>query len=116
MTETTQPQTAGPVPAESLQDSPATDIGVASLAAEKIRARYPDAILGTYTHRGETTLTIRSQDLLNVARLLRDDPELSFRHLANVTSVDWSKYPGYSCPRALHGLCTNCFRRSPGAG
>jgi NADH-quinone oxidoreductase subunit C/D len=31
-----------------------------------------------------------------VARFLRDDPELRFDHLSNLTSVDWSKYPGYA--------------------
>jgi NADH dehydrogenase I D subunit len=115
MIETTQPQTAGPGPAESTNESPLTDAGVATMAAEKIRARFPDAILGTYTHRGETTLTVRSQDLLNVAKLLRDDPDLSFRHLANVTSVDWSKYPGYTARERFTGvyqfLSTKSWRR-----
>ena len=31
-----------------------------------------------------------------VAQLLRDDPELRFDHLANLTAVDWSQYPGYT--------------------
>ena len=73
-----------------------TDATAAELAAQKIRAAFPQAILDTYSHSGETTLTIRPQDLVGVARLLHDDPELSFRHLSNVTSVDWSKYPGYA--------------------
>lgn len=73
-----------------------TDATAAELAQARIRAAFPQAILGAYSHRGETTLTIRPQDLVGVARLLHDDPELSFRHLSNVTSVDWSKYPGYA--------------------
>jgi NADH-quinone oxidoreductase subunit C/D len=115
MIETTQAQGAGTTPAAVLQDTPITDTGIASLAAEKIRARYPDAILDTYTYRGETTLTIRPQDLLNVARLLREDADLSFRHLANVTSVDWSKYPGYAARERFTAvyqlLSTKSWRR-----
>ena len=49
-----------------------------------------------YEFRGETTVTIRPQDLVAVARFLRDDPDLRFDHLSNLTAVDWSKYPGYA--------------------
>ncbi len=73
--------------------------GAAALAAvDKIRGRFPAAILGAATHRGETTLTIRPEDLVGVARLLRDDAQLAYRHLSNVTSVDWSEYPGHAGP------------------
>ncbi len=94
------------IPAETAvaSEAPVTDVAAAALAADKIRARFPEAILSTYTHRGETTLTVRSQDLLGVARLLRDDPDLSFRHLANLTAVDWSKYPGYTGRERFTGI------------
>ncbi len=66
-----------------------------NLAVEKLRAQFPNAIQAVTHFRDETTLTVRAQDLIPVARFLRDDPELRFDHLANLTSVDWSKYPGY---------------------
>ncbi len=65
------------------------------LAVEKLRAQFPNAIQAVTHFRDETTLTVRAQDLIPVARFLRDDPELRFDHLANLTAVDWSKYPGY---------------------
>jgi NADH-quinone oxidoreductase subunit C/D len=64
-----------------------------SLAVEKLHAKYPSAITAQGQFRDEMTLVIRSQDLVGVAQFLRDDPELRFDHLANLTSVDWSKYP-----------------------
>jgi NADH dehydrogenase I D subunit len=67
-----------------------------SLAVEKIQAQRPEAIQGAAEFRGETTLTVRPLDLLSVAALLRDDPELRFDHLADVTSQDLSRYPGHN--------------------
>lgn len=94
------------IPAETTAatGAPLSDVTAAALAADKIRARFPEALLNTYTHRGETTLTIRSQDLPGVARLLRDDPDLAFRHLGNLTAVDWSKYPGYTGRERFTGI------------
>ncbi|OIO94140.1 MAG: hypothetical protein AUK03_07155 [Anaerolineae bacterium CG2_30_64_16] len=63
-------------------------------AVEKLKARFPGAVQQVSEFRGETTLTVRPQDLVAVATFLRDDPELRFDHLANLTAVDRSKYPG----------------------
>lgn len=67
-----------------------------NLAVEKLQAHFPAAVQAISQFRGEATITVRAQDLVAVARFLRDDPELKFDHLANLTSVDWSKYPGYT--------------------
>ena len=67
-----------------------------SLAVEKLRAKYPDAITAQSEFRDEMTLVVRPQDLVGVAQFLRDDPELCFDHLANLTAVDWSKYPAFN--------------------
>ena len=63
---------------------------------EKLQAQFSGAIQAVREFRGETTLTVRAQDLVAVARFMRDDPDLRFDHLANITAVDWSKYPGYA--------------------
>ena len=61
----------------------------------KLRARFPQASLETSEFRGEVTILLRPQDLVPVAGYLRDDPELHFDHLADITSQDRSAYPGY---------------------
>lgn len=70
----------------------------ANLAVEKLKAQFPNAVQAVSQFRGETTVVIRAQDLVAVARFLRDDSELKFNHLANLTSVDWSQYPGHAGP------------------
>lgn len=73
-------------------------------AAEKLRAQYPDVISAQSEFRGELTLAVRPQDLVAVAQFLRDDPELRFDHLANLTAVDWSKYPGSGSKERFTGI------------
>ena len=72
---------------------------------EKLRARFPQAGLETSEFRGEVTpqagtlsgvtILLRPQDLVPAAGYLRDDSELHFDHLADITSQDRSAYPGY---------------------
>ena len=75
-----------------------------SNAIEKLRAKYPEAITAQSQFRDEMTLVVRPQDLVGVAQLLRDDPELRFDHLANLTAVDWSKYPAYNGKERFTGI------------
>ncbi|MGH2573856.1 MAG: NADH-quinone oxidoreductase subunit C [Actinomycetota bacterium] len=53
--------------------------------AERLRARLPEVLLA----RGEVTVTIGRDDLLTVLEYLRDEGDLSFRFLADVTASDW---------------------------
>src|SRR5512137_2472231 len=75
-----------------------------STAVEKLRAKYPDAITAQSEFRDELTLAVRPQDLVAVAQFMRDDPELRFDHLANLTAVDWSKYSGSSSQERFTGI------------
>jgi NADH dehydrogenase I D subunit len=83
-----------------IQDAAAQPPQVAEAAqgsvADRLRARFPNAIIGASEFRGETTFTVRGEDLVPVARFLRDEPGLRFDHLSNATSVDWSRYIGYT--------------------
>ena len=53
---------------------------------------------GVVIHRGEITFHVRRQDLVAVAKLLRDDPRLRFEFCAGVSGVH---YPGPRAPRGL---------------
>ena len=55
---------------------------------ESIRRAFPEAILGEETFRDETTLVIRPADLVAVARLLRDDPDLAYAILMDCCGLD----------------------------
>lgn len=55
----------------------------------KIRERYPEAIEEIYEFRGDTWIYVRPEYLLDVCRLLRDDPDLSYLYISDVMGIDW---------------------------
>ncbi|HVM11301.1 MAG TPA: NADH-quinone oxidoreductase subunit C [Actinomycetota bacterium] len=52
---------------------------------ERVRARHADALLA----RGEITLTVPREEILETLRWLRDDEALGFRFFADVSCTDW---------------------------
>ncbi len=58
-------------------------------ATEKLQAKFPDAIVDIYEFRGDTTVTVKSDMLVEICTFLRDDPETSFRYLSSVSAVDY---------------------------
>ncbi|MGH7354648.1 MAG: NADH-quinone oxidoreductase subunit C [Candidatus Rokuibacteriota bacterium] len=61
---------------------------------ERLRARFGAAIVAAHAHRGEATAVIGRARLLEVLRACRDEPDLAFDVLADLTAVDYSKFPG----------------------
>ncbi|UCC89881.1 MAG: NADH dehydrogenase (quinone) subunit D [Anaerolineales bacterium] len=55
---------------------------------EKLRAQFPDAVLDVSEFRGDTTATITRETFLDVARFLRDEPDLQYDLLVDLTSID----------------------------
>jgi NADH-quinone oxidoreductase subunit C len=49
----------------------------------------PDAVLETHAQHGDATARVEAGRITEVARLLRDDPELEFEMLSDVTCVDY---------------------------
>lgn len=62
-----------------------------NLALQKLRAFDPATIEQTQAFRDELTLFIRRERIRPVCEFLRDDPELSFQYLSDLTAVD--RYP-----------------------
>jgi NADH-quinone oxidoreductase subunit C len=72
------------------------------VALKKLRAFDPDAVEDVQAFRGELTLFIRSAKLRRAAEFLRDDPELCFDFLADLTAVD--HYPNEPRFEAVYHL------------
>jgi NADH-quinone oxidoreductase subunit C len=73
-------------------------------ATGALEAAYPafsDAIERVVVHRGELTLYVKREALLELARTLRDDPQLRFEMCASVSGVD---YPDDPTGRRLHSV------------
>jgi NADH-quinone oxidoreductase subunit C len=59
---------------------------VAALA-ERLRQRFPEVLEA----RGEVTVTIPSSELLSSLAFLRQEDDLSFRFLSDLTATDWPR-------------------------
>lgn len=71
---------------------------------ERIRRRFPDAVVSETEGPGDPFAVIRKEDLLQVCRFLRDDDELRFDYCSCISGVDdtktfWAVYHLYSIPR-----------------
>ena len=54
--------------------------------------RFPDAVSASHAYRGDETVILRGDSLLEVARFLKDDPALSMSFLIDLTAVDYSHF------------------------
>jgi NADH-quinone oxidoreductase subunit C len=57
--------------------------------AEHVRTKLPDTVEDVVTDRGELTLHVSRDRLLDVLSLLRDDADLRFELLSSVSGVDY---------------------------
>ena len=57
-----------------------------------ITDRFPDAVSTSHCYRGDATLILRPESLLEVARFLRDDPGVQMNYLIDLTAVDYSTF------------------------
>lgn len=58
------------------------------LAVRKLKERDPNGVAEVISFRGETTVVLPRNRLLNLAELLKSDPELDFAFLSDMTAVD----------------------------
>jgi NADH-quinone oxidoreductase subunit C len=66
-------------------------MNAASLIAA-IRERFPGAVRAAHAYRGDATVIVDRQHLLEVARALRDDPAFQMSFLMDLTAVDFSAF------------------------
>jgi NADH-quinone oxidoreductase subunit C len=56
---------------------------------ERLRAALPEAIQKTAEFRGSLSVYVKPEAIVEVARFLRDDPDLSYNFLDNLCGVDY---------------------------
>ncbi len=77
---------------------------------ETLRQRFPDAVLAAEEFQGDQIVTLRAERVLDVMRFLRDDPEMRFNLLVDVTSYDrlhLGESPRFVTVYQLHSLPYN---------
>jgi NADH-quinone oxidoreductase subunit C len=59
---------------------------------DTLKNRFPDAVKGSHSYRGDATIVIGSEWLLQVCRALKDDPAFQMNLLVDLTAVDFSTF------------------------
>jgi len=60
--------------------------------AGAVRTRFSQHVIATHQFRGQETILIRREGLLEIARFLQDDPAMRFDFLMDLTCVDYLKF------------------------
>ena len=61
---------------------------------ERVRARLGASVIETHAQHGDHTAVVERAALLEALAFCRDDAELSFDLLMDLTAVDYAKFPG----------------------
>lgn len=56
---------------------------------EKIRERFGEAVVDTHSVLGQDTVILSASGIVDLARFIRDDPDLQFNVLMDLTAVDY---------------------------
>ncbi len=64
--------------------------------AEKIKEKFPGEVLGVTEFRGQVSVHLKKEKLLDICRWLHDDPETDMDYLRDLCGVD---YLGRKAPR-----------------
>lgn len=67
--------------------------------AKLIEEKFADQVLGTVEHAGQVGVSVKKDKIREICLYLRDDPSIRMDHLADLTAVDYSTYPGDTGPR-----------------
>ncbi len=59
---------------------------------ELVANRFPEAVSASHDYRGDETVVLRRDFLLEVARFLKEDPALKMNFLMDLTAVDYSTF------------------------
>src|SRR3990172_784312 len=67
--------------------------------AKMIEEKFAGQVLGTTTHAGQVGVSLKKEKIRDICLFLRDEPAVKMDHLADLTAVDYSRYPGDAGPR-----------------
>ena len=70
----------------------------ASDLIESIRGRFSGAVVSFHTFRGDATVVIGRQSLLEAARFVKEDPAFEMNFLMDLTAVDYSAFGKQATP------------------
>lgn len=75
-----------------------------------LQQKFPQDIIETHEYRGDEVLVVRREGVLEMVRLLKEDPQFDFNFLMDLTAVDYlkmKKIPRFSVIYHLYSLKNN---------
>jgi NADH-quinone oxidoreductase subunit C len=57
-----------------------------------VREKFPEAVVGSHSHRGDEVVTVRREDLVEVMTFLRNDPQTDLKLLRQIAGIDLLTY------------------------
>ncbi len=76
-----------------------------NLTVRKLRERFPEAILSTKSFRNEITVVVTPSEIVRVCRHLKEDPDLRYDFLSDLTAVDrLREHPRFEVVYHLYSL------------
>ncbi len=62
---------------------------MSEMAVQMLKERFPDSVLDSYSFRGENTVIVKKDDIVDICKFLKDNPGLSFDFLSDLCGVDY---------------------------
>jgi len=59
-------------------------------AVEMLKQKFPEEVVEVTEFRGDTTITVKPERIVDLCRTLRDDPETSFKYLSVIAGMDYA--------------------------
>ncbi len=80
--------------------------------AKMIEEKFPGDVLGESQWAGQVSVLLQKDRIADICRFLRDEPSIKMDHLADLTAVDYSAYPGDTGPRfeVVYNLISTGYR------
>lgn len=72
--------------------APPTEAAEERIEITKLRERFPEAILNVTTFRGDTFIMVQREQIADICRFLRDDPDLQYNFFSECLGVDYLDY------------------------
>jgi NADH-quinone oxidoreductase subunit C len=65
---------------------------------EAVKERFPNAVTGSHAYRGDATIVLARESLMEVARTLKEDEAFQMNVLMDLTAVDFSTFAATPSP------------------
>jgi NADH-quinone oxidoreductase subunit C len=80
----------------------------ANITINKLNSRYPESIIEAHSYRGDDTAVVKKEDALEIFKFLRDDKELLYNFMMDLTAVDYfGREPRFDVVYHLYSLTYN---------